>query len=119
MASPGRWIYDKRYEKRMKLMDLADKTKTSPSFISQVETGKRILPQAMFERLSSALGIPVADIVEHVRVDKMTHKFKSLFEDIDFNDQVQIRALARTLEDEGLRNSMEKIIKGEQVKLFE
>lgn len=48
-----------RFEKGLKQSDVAKKIKVSPSFLSQLENGKRNPSQKMTEKLCKVYGVPL------------------------------------------------------------
>jgi len=115
MKKPGTWLWELRYEKRVKLLDLAKYLKQSASFISQIETGRRDMPEDLVEKFAEFFDKEISYIREKVKEDKIVNRVRKALQDINVMEPTKINALARVLdEDIILRTGLEKALIGEQ-----
>jgi transcriptional regulator with XRE-family HTH domain len=121
MNKPGTWLWELRYEKRAKLVDLAKYLGKTASFISQVEMGKRDLPEELIEKFAKFFDKSISYIRDRVEADKTINKIRKAFLDFKLKPQC-ISALARMLdEDENIKEGIQQAINfndGVQEELF-
>jgi transcriptional regulator with XRE-family HTH domain len=106
----GKALRKLRIEKSLRLLDLATKLDVSTSFLSAVETGKKPIPNGFVRKLSHTLTISQAELEELHRAEDRT-RTEVPVDDKKEEDRELIAALARRLDDPGLRERLRKLLK--------
>ena len=70
MKNLGQYIVDKRKELNLKQTDLADLAEISKSYLSQIESGKKIPELNVLQRISESLEVPLNKLLIESLSDK-------------------------------------------------
>lgn len=91
----GKKLRSMRQDRSMLLADISTPLQVSPSYISQIETGTKLVPDGLIDRLTKVMSLTTAEVNElNVAAEMSAHEFKiALKKGADHDD----RALAHTL----------------------
>lgn len=110
MLTPfGLTIRKLRLDKGMRLLDLAQRIKRSPAFISAIETGKKTIPDGYVALVARGMGLDATEIKELRRAADRTKKAIAV-ENLPEDQRELVAAFARKL-DELPSDVMEKLKK--------
>ncbi|WP_028969943.1 helix-turn-helix domain-containing protein [Sphingomonas sp. URHD0057] len=96
MTPFGKALRKLRIDRELLLGDMAERLKISPSYLSQIETGKKPIPDGFVDKLRAALrltDVELVDVRHHAVIS--TSEFKiQLGDRANANDKVLADALA-------------------------
>ena len=65
MDKIGRWLFELRMKKGMRFSEVAKELGESLVFVSQVESGKKLLPRSFFREIARIYEVDIEEIEKH------------------------------------------------------
>ena len=86
-----------RLDKRMRLLDLADKLGKSPAFVSAIETGRKPIPDNFVREVAAVMNLSTEELSKLRKAADRTRKYVTI-ERLPENKREIVAAFARTVD---------------------
>ena len=111
MSDPGRWLFDLRVDRDMRLTKASELLGVSKSFLSRLESGSKMVSEQLIPKIAHLYEQSEEWVKEKVLIDKSIRNITSTIQEMDLTKKTQVIALARALDQEGVLEELSKINK--------